>query len=100
MRSHNTRDLVEAAVWFFGLALMAAANPELPGLISLCPFDAIGEVMGLSFCPGCGLGHAVSHLVRGQVAASFGAHPLGIPAIAGLSIHIIGLLRGHKHPIY
>jgi uncharacterized protein DUF2752 len=73
---------------------MAVAAPNLPGLVSLCPFDAVGDFLGLSFCPGCGLGHSVAYLARGQFAASFGAHPLGLPAVVGLTIHIVALARG------
>jgi len=80
----------EAYVWLGGLLALAAADPTAPPLLDLCLFEAVG----LSFCPGCGLGHAVAWLARGDVAASFHAHPLGIPAAAVLLGHVAWLIRG------
>jgi hypothetical protein len=81
---------VEAAVWTAGLALMAAMDPATAGPTA-CLFDQLGA----EWCPGCGLGHAVAYLARGEVAASVQAHPLGIPAVAILTGHIGRLvLRG------
>ena len=72
---------VEAWVWAAGLAALACADPNGPGLLRLCLFDALGW----PYCPGCGLGHAVAHLFRGEFAASFAAHPLGLFAVAVLA---------------
>ena len=79
----------EAAVWTAGLIAMACADPEAPGLIEGCLF----QWFGVERCPGCGLGHAVAYLVRGEMAASFQAHPLGLPAVAVLAGHIVRLVR-------
>ena len=90
----------EAALWSVGLLLMATMEPEGPHLFSLCPLDALG----FSFCPGCGLGHAVAYVARGDVMASVQAHPLGIPAVLILGAHVWRLLRvslpvsSHTHP--
>ena len=53
---------------------------------------ALGIAEGLTFCPvrlltghrcpGCGMGHAVVYAMRGDFAASFHRHPLGIPLLA------------------
>lgn len=77
----------EAVVWTAGLVALACTDPNAGGLFDLCLFKA----MGFSFCPGCGLGHAVAHLFRGEWIASFHAHPLGLPAVAVLG-HRIGTL--------
>lgn len=80
---------LDALFWTLGLLAMATMNPEGEHLISLCPLDALGA----SFCPGCGLGHAVAYLARGELVASMQAHPLGIPAVLILGGHVARLLR-------
>ena len=91
------RGVLEAAIWIVGLAAMAMMNPDGSHLISLCPLDALG----LSFCPGCGLGHAIAYLARGELVASVRAHPLGLPAVLMLITHVVRLLRSadgvHSH---
>jgi hypothetical protein len=87
-RIHRT-GVVEAVMWTVGLAAMACMNPEGTHLISLCPLDALGA----SFCPGCGLGHAVAYLARGAIIESIRAHPLGIPAVVVLLVHVARLLQ-------
>jgi hypothetical protein len=79
----------EATVWIAGLLALASADPTAPPLIDLCVFKALGA----AFCPGCGLGHAIAWLARGEVVASFQAHPLGIPAVAVLLHHVVRLTR-------
>lgn len=81
---------LEAFVWVAALAALAATDPAADGLFSLCPFDALG----LTFCPGCGLGHAIAFFMHGDVAASVQAHPLGIPAVGILGGRIVTLVRG------
>ena len=81
----------EAVIWMVGLVALAAADPTAPPLLNLCLFDALG----VSFCPGCGLGHAIAWLARGDIGASFQAHPLGLPAAGILLYRIVHLLR---HP--
>ena len=90
------RGKVEALFWFSGLLAIAVGDPHSEGLFSVCPFDAVGSWVGLSFCPGCGLGHAVGFLVRGQLAESLTAHPLAIPAVLTLTLHIRRLLSGPR----
>jgi hypothetical protein len=82
---------LEALGWTIGLAAMAALDPQGAHLFSLCPLDTLG----LSFCPGCGLGHAIAHLARGNLAASVQAHPLGVPAVLILGTHVTHLLSAN-----
>lgn len=91
LRRWRRRLPLEALFWSVGLGAMAAMDPAGTHVISLCPLDALG----LSFCPGCGLGHAVAHLARGELAASLRAHPLGLPAVLILGAHVGRLLRAH-----
>jgi hypothetical protein len=79
---------LEAVVWTAGLAAMACANPEAEGLIEACLSKAL---FGLP-CPGCGLGHAVAYLFRGEVALSFQAHPLGPFAVVILTGRVVRLV--------
>lgn len=82
----------EAFVWISGLSLLAFMPPG-DGHASLCPFNALG----FGFCPGCGLGHSISWLFRGEIVQSFIAHPLGIAAVAILVWRIIAIF---KKPTY
>jgi len=75
---------LEAFVWTAGLVAMACADPRAEGLINGCLF----KWLGVTWCPGCGLGHAVAYLFRGEVAQSLATHPLGIVAVVVLTGHI------------
>jgi len=78
----------EAIVWIAGLLLMALMSPT-DAHASFCPFHAAG----LGFCPGCGLGHSVAWLFRGEFIQSFYAHPMGIAAVAILLWRIIEIFK-------
>jgi len=80
----------EATLWLVGLSAVALADPTAPALIDLCPLKALG----ISFCPGCGLGHAMGYLARGEWGLAFRTHPFA-PAVAGVLLHrIVTLYRG------
>ncbi|MCF8303320.1 MAG: DUF2752 domain-containing protein [Bacteroidales bacterium] len=68
---------IEAIIWIVAILLLAFDDPTGGCHYSLCLF----KNLGLSFCPGCGLGHAISWLFRGEFSQSVQAHPLGIPAL-------------------
>lgn len=88
-----SRDLrrvpVEAVVWTAGLVALACTNPEAEGLIEAC----LSKVLWGISCPGCGLGHAVAYLFRGEIALSFQTHPLGPLAVVILIGRVVGLVR-------
>lgn len=84
---------LEAGLWVIGLAAMATMDPRGEHLFRLCPLDGVG----VSFCPGCGLGHAVAYLARGAFAESVQAHPLGVPAVLVLVGHVGRLVRDRRH---
>ncbi|MFB6231445.1 MAG: DUF2752 domain-containing protein [Salinibacter sp.] len=86
----------EALFWTAGLVAMAAMDPQGDHLFSLCPLDAVG----VSICPGCGLGHAVAYLARGELVASVQAHPLGVPAVLILATHVHRLARRAGGPLH
>ncbi|GAB5520997.1 MAG: hypothetical protein RhofKO_32480 [Rhodothermales bacterium] len=85
---------LEALIWTAGLIALACTNPNAPGLFDLCVF----KWLGFSGCPGCGLGHAIAHLFRGEWLASWQAHPLGVPALLVLVGRIVTLLRAARRP--
>jgi len=67
----------ELVFWIAALTALAIANPNGQAHFSLCPLN----LMGFTWCPGCGLGHAIIFLFHGQFVRSFHAHWLGIPAV-------------------
>lgn len=84
-------------------------------LISLAIIDPCGShydlcifhLLGWQHCPGCGLGHSIAFLLRGDLLSSWRSHPLGAFAlivilnrISVLStpyyLHLKNLLHGRK----
>ncbi|MGQ1784325.1 MULTISPECIES: DUF2752 domain-containing protein [unclassified Saccharicrinis] len=51
---------------------------------------------GLGFCPGCGLGHSVGFIARGEITNSFNSHPLGILAVVILTYRIFQIFRNNQ----
>lgn len=76
----------EAIFWLAGLAAVASIDPNAGGGINLCLLEQVGLP-----CPGDGLGRAIALLTRGRFAASWAAHPLAGPAVAGLLAHVVRL---------
>lgn len=75
-----------------GLTLMAAMNPYVDNGSSWCLF----ETLGISYCPGDGLGHSVAFLVRGDYIRAFEANMMGPAAVLVISSRVLYLL----HSIY
>jgi hypothetical protein len=86
---HARRLPVEAVIWTVGLTVMAAMDPATDG-DTWCLFARTG----IEWCPGCGLGHSIAHLARGEWSASFAAHPLGGVVVVGLVVRVLNLLHG------
>ena len=80
---------LEAGVWLVGLVLVALPDPSLPSAIDLCVFKAIG----LPGCPGCGLGHAMGYLFRGEWMLALESHWLSPFVLAVLVTRMAGLVR-------
>ena len=77
----------EALIWMAALIILAISNPA-DHHYTLCPFSNLG----ISFCPGCGLGHSIGYIFRLDLASSFIAHPLGIPAVGLLFYRVVKIL--------
>lgn len=70
-----------------GLLAMGMADPAAPSLLDLCVFKAIG----LPGCPGCGLGHAMGYLFRGEWVLAVESHWLS-PLVLLVLLSRIGSL--------
>lgn len=87
--------LPEAGAWLLALLLLAGLEPAGEHLFSLCPVSWVWQ----GGCPGCGLGHSIAYLFRGELASSWQAHPLGVPALLLLSWRVVTLLA-HARKLY
>ncbi|MGQ1888960.1 DUF2752 domain-containing protein [Thermophagus sp. OGC60D27] len=88
MKYKFQRKHLEAFIWLGAIIALALTDPTEDHM-SLCPL----KNAGFQHCPGCGLGHSISWLFKGQIAASFHSHPLGIPAIIILLTRSYNLLK-------
>ena len=79
---------LEAFIWLAALVSFIFHDPSSVHY-TLCPLHNLG----IDFCPGCGLGHAISYFFHGDIVRSFEAHPLGIFAVALLSYRIFSIFR-------
>jgi hypothetical protein len=77
----------ELVFWVAALMALAFSNPAGPVHFSLCPLRA----MGITWCPGCGLGHSISWLFHGNISNSWHAHWFGIPALGIILYRIYSL---------
>ncbi len=81
----------ELVFWLTALILLALMPPGIDPHYSLCVF----KLLGLNFCPGCGLGHSISYLFHGDVQTSLAMHPLGIFAVPIIVYRVYKLLQLH-----
>jgi hypothetical protein len=84
----------ELTAWTSALVLLALMDPATDSHYSFCMFKFIG----ISYCPGCGLGHSISFLFHGNLRESFSAHPLGIFAVLVILFRIYKLSSLHIFP--
>jgi len=80
----------ELVFWTVALVSLALTDPTAEPHFALCPL----KLLGFTWCPGCGLGHAISWLFHGNIKASVHAHWLGIPAVIVIvhRIYVLGSL--------
>jgi hypothetical protein len=81
----------ELTFWITSLTLLAVMSPGNDAHFSFCVF----KMLGIDFCPGCGLGHSISYLFHGNLQASLSSHPLGIFALIIILSRIYKLLQSH-----
>jgi len=75
--------------WIGALIFVLTINPYGTEHHSLCLF----KNLGISFCPGCGLGRSIALIFRGDIVGSFQMHPLGIPALVMIFLRITKLFK-------
>ena len=80
---------LEAWFWILALLSLALSTPTHETHFSFCIF----KMMGIDFCPGCGLGHSIIFLFHGDLIESWNTHPLAILAVAVLIHRIFVILR-------
>jgi len=81
----------EAFVWFSGLFYLAFFTDPYQSHFTICPLSN----MGIDFCPGCGLGHSITLIFRGDFIGSFHAHPLGFFTLIIISFRIFSLIKSN-----
>ena len=82
----------EAFVWISGLAYLLLCHSPGETHFTICPL----AIIGIDFCPGCGLGNSISYLFNGDFVSSFQSHPLGIFALIIISIRIFSLIKNNR----
>ena len=82
------RPHIEWVAFMIGLILMATMDPMTKGT-SFCFF----ELLGISFCPGEGLGHSIAWLFRGELSYALQANLFGPVAVIILSLRIIQIWK-------
>ena len=78
---------LEAYVWIISLVLLYNIDQQLVAFQSICPF----HLLGIHWCPGCGLGRSISLFMHGDIQSSFEMHWLGIPTFFCLLYRIISI---------
>jgi len=79
----------ELTFWISALIALGISDPTLASHYTLCPL----KLMGITWCPGCGLGHSIAFLLHGDVRDSFHSHWFGVPALVTIVYRIVDLIR-------
>lgn len=85
---------IELVAWVAGLIYLAIIHPgeHLPNF-------CLAKIVGLSGCPGCGLGASISHLFHGEWQESWESHKLGAVVLFALVLRIIQLIKLFHIPL-
>jgi hypothetical protein len=86
---------LEFVFWILALVLLANADPHAHHF-TICPLAN----MGLTWCPGCGLGRSISSLFNGDISASLAHHWFGLPALLLIAYRIYQLGKRLFHTQY
>jgi hypothetical protein len=88
MRNFQKYFSVELYFWIIALIYLAIINPA-ESHFSFCLFNRLG----ISWCPGCGIGHSISHLLHGDIIKSFQTHWLGTFALVVIVYRVLQLIK-------
>jgi hypothetical protein len=80
---------LEGYIWVSSLVFLTLININSGTHFTICPLSNLG----LSFCPGCGLGRSIHYFINLNLTDSFYTHPLGGAAFVILTYRIITLFR-------
>jgi hypothetical protein len=83
------RKYFELIFWVAALILLGMSDPAAATHFTLRP----SKLMGINWCPGCGMGHSIAFLLHGDISNFFRAHWLGIPALVVICHRIYVLFR-------
>ncbi len=78
----------ELIVWITALVSIGFMDLKNQSF-SFCIF----KLYGFTWCPGCGLAHAIGYAMHGNLTASFHEHFFGIPALVIIVNRIITLFN-------
>jgi hypothetical protein len=82
----------ELVFWIAALLLLGHAETDAirgANHFTLCPLANLG----FSWCPGCGIGRAITQLLHGHPLESFKYHWFGLPALLIIFYRIYSLMR-------
>jgi hypothetical protein len=82
----------EAIFWIAAIVYLACLAPLSGEHFTICPL----HLLGIEWCPGCGLGRSIAHLFRGNIEHSLQSHILGIFALGILVHRIVTLIINAK----
>jgi len=90
----KSKRFLEPLIWTLALVVLAIGIAT-DGCFSICPLN----LLGADWCPGCGLGHSINLVFKGEIRTSIEMHPLGIPTIFILVNRIIFTVRHAVRPV-
>lgn len=76
----------EVVIWITALIALYFM-PETTGHFTFCPLGA----MGMTWCPGCGVGHAIHHVLHLEFIEAMEHHYLGLFAVLVIVYRIFQL---------
>ncbi|MBL0136687.1 MAG: DUF2752 domain-containing protein [Chitinophagaceae bacterium] len=85
--------------WCIALLCPFFIDPAIQDHFSFCLFHQLG----ITWCPGCGLGRSMAYLYQGELQLSWQTHWLAIPTLLILIARIVQLLfysKNNNKPTY
>ncbi|WP_256002704.1 DUF2752 domain-containing protein [Pedobacter deserti] len=92
---------LELTFWVMAIVLLATAEPVThhdANHLTLCPV----ALLGLDWCPGCGIGRGITQVLHGNITESWNHHKLAIPALLVIACRVVdlsGFRRNHLNII-
>jgi len=83
---------LELIFWITALILLGISNAH-EHHFTLCPLANLGFT---DWCPGCGLGRSISHILHGEFTDSFSEHWFGFPALTIILFRMYTLIKKRK----